>query len=135
MPQSKVACEFPRKHKIQVLEWSGNSPDLNPIENLWGTLKDKVADKKLSSVKHLWQVIKESWLKDLTSEYCSTLVNNLPRRIQAVNKSILDLNLCDRCNAIFEISHKSVWCKLLQMTVDQRNNLLETKSFECCSHM
>jgi len=42
---SKVAPEFLKKNKISVLEWTGNSPDLNPIETLWTIMKDKVAYK------------------------------------------------------------------------------------------
>ena len=61
--RSKVACEFLRKRKIQVLEWPGNSTDPNPIENLWNTLKNKVTDKQPSSMEHLWQVINETRVK------------------------------------------------------------------------
>ena len=32
--QSKSVTDF-LKNKISVLEWAGNSPDINPIENLW----------------------------------------------------------------------------------------------------
>ena len=39
--QSKVATEFLKKNQIGVLEWTGNSPDLNPIENMWTIMKDK----------------------------------------------------------------------------------------------
>ena len=28
------------KNNIQVLPWAGNSPDMNPIENLWELLKE-----------------------------------------------------------------------------------------------
>ena len=30
---------------VEVLDWPGNSPDLNPIENLWQVLKRKVRAK------------------------------------------------------------------------------------------
>lgn len=32
--RSKVVSKFLGKRKIKELEWSGNSTDLNPIENL-----------------------------------------------------------------------------------------------------
>ncbi|KAI0222937.1 Glutamate carboxypeptidase 2 [Lamellibrachia satsuma] len=38
--QSKVATDF-LKNKISLLEWPENSPDLNPIDNLWTIMKDK----------------------------------------------------------------------------------------------
>jgi len=34
--------KFFKESKLSVLEWPGNSPDLNPIENLWTVIK-KVA--------------------------------------------------------------------------------------------
>ena len=46
LSRSKVASEFLKKNKISVLEWPGNSADLNPIENLWTVMKDKVAYKQ-----------------------------------------------------------------------------------------
>ena len=41
-----------------MLDWPGNSPDLNQIENLWAILKDKVADEHSTRAKDLETEIK-----------------------------------------------------------------------------
>ncbi len=69
--RSKVAKTFLAENRIKVLDWPGNSPDFNPIENLWTNMKNKVAEKHPSSVKDLVKVIKEVWVK-----------KNLPRILQ-----------------------------------------------------
>ena len=46
--RSKVATDLLKKIKISALEWPGNSPDHNPIENLWTIIKDKVPYKQPS---------------------------------------------------------------------------------------
>jgi len=78
---------FLAKIKGSTLNWPGNSPDLNPIENLWEILKKKFADKQPSSIESLKEAIKEVWIKEISAEYCNNLILGIPRRIQAVIKS------------------------------------------------
>ena len=75
----KVVKDFLSKNKVKVLDWPWNSPDLNPIENLWKVVKDKVADRQPSNAKAL-----EDAEKEISVEYCQSLISSMPRRIQEV---------------------------------------------------
>ncbi|CAG9840214.1 unnamed protein product [Diabrotica balteata] len=39
---SKVIMKYFKDNNITLLDWSGNSPDLNPIENFWAICKVKL---------------------------------------------------------------------------------------------
>jgi len=57
-----------------VIDWPANSPDLNPIENVWRVLKARVAKRWPRTHQEMKDVILDEWEK-LTHEdiakYCS----------------------------------------------------------------
>ena len=84
---SKVAKNFLDSNNINLLKWPGNSPNLNPIKNLWTNMKNKVSEKQPLSGAELVKPIKEVWVKEIFKDYCQSLIESMPRRIKAVIKN------------------------------------------------
>ena len=72
---------FMRRRKIKYLKgWPPNSPDLNPIENVWGWLKRQVEMEKPGTGAALWRVARKKW-KKVTPSKCSGYMRSFPRRL------------------------------------------------------
>ena len=80
---AKVVKEWiNNQSSFQLLHpWPGNSPDLNPIENCWAKLKEKVALTQIDSYAVLVERIKKIWATQISSDYCKKLVESMPDRI------------------------------------------------------
>ena len=65
-------------------EWPCNSPVLNPIETLWGILKENMeGDGQISTLDELIKSIKFAW-EDIGSDILENLVARMPERIRLV---------------------------------------------------
>ncbi len=73
-------------HGVTVLDWPANSPDLNPIENLWSIVKRKMRDTRPNNADDLKATVKETWAS-IPPQQCHKLITSMPRRIEAVIKA------------------------------------------------
>jgi transposase len=70
------------RNKIKVIKWPSLSPDLNPIENLWGLLARRVyaEGKQFSSKEELKKAITREWSK-ITLKEIRDLIASMPDRV------------------------------------------------------
>ncbi len=73
-------------HGVTMLDWPANSPDLNPIENLWDIVKRKMRDTRPNNADDLKATVKETWAS-IPPQQCHKLITSMPRRIEAVIKA------------------------------------------------
>ena len=79
----QTATALLKSLRVKVMDWPSMSPDLNPIEHLWGILKWKVEVRKVLNICQLHDVVMEEW-KSIPVATCEVLVNSTPRRIKAL---------------------------------------------------
>ncbi|KAK3562899.1 hypothetical protein QTP86_011137 [Hemibagrus guttatus] len=83
---SKATTALLKKLRVKVMHWPSMSPDLNPIEHLWGILKWKVEERKVSNIHQLRDAVMEEW-KRIPVATCEALVNPMPKRCKKLGNS------------------------------------------------
>ncbi len=63
------------------LEWASNSPDLNPIENIWTLLKNKIKKRENKTTDEFKKSIIECW-NEIEQEHINNIINSMPKRLK-----------------------------------------------------
>ena len=80
---SRVAKDFIAENKINTIDWPSNSPDLNPIENIWYIMKNNVEKRMPRNVDELKQFMVEEWEK-IPQETVKNIIMSMKRRCELV---------------------------------------------------
>jgi transposase len=84
---AKVAREFIEENRVRIMDWPPQSPDLNPIENLWFEVKNAVRRKpEPSNLRELDVLVQEAWY-EIPPELCRQLIVSMPDRVAACLKA------------------------------------------------
>lgn len=85
---AKSVTEWINSREFECLEWPPQSPDLNPIENLWSDIKRRLNgfESPPKGVNELWERVTEVW-NLVNAETCRKLFMSMPNRMEEVIKA------------------------------------------------
>ena len=81
---AKIVKKWFIENEIKTLEWPPQSPDLNPIENLWSFMKLKLRDTHCKNLAELEDAIKKLRCQDIKMDTFISHVQSMPRRLEQV---------------------------------------------------
>ena len=81
--KAMVVMNFLKAENVTVMDWPPQSPDLNPIENVWKTLGERSKARNPKTTEQLWNVLLEEWNK-ITQQDINKLISSCSRRCQSV---------------------------------------------------
>ena len=71
------------QHGIQQMEWPPQSPDCNPIENVWSLMKARLKGKTFKNMKQFGAFLQRQW-KSFPPEYAQNLSESMASRCARV---------------------------------------------------
>ncbi len=84
--RSNIVTNWKNHKKIKYLDWPPRSPDLNPIENVWSVVKNKVARTRTKTSNEFIECIKNE-LDNIDMDFVRNVIKSMPDRIKKVIES------------------------------------------------
>ena len=83
---AKTIQRYLENKEQEVLDFPPQSPDLNPIENLWSQLNSSVQERSPKNLDELFGILEKAW-KKIPVEKLEKLVLSMPNRLKEVIKN------------------------------------------------
>ncbi|EFN66003.1 Transposable element Tcb1 transposase, partial [Camponotus floridanus] len=80
---AKKSQAFFRSCRIKQLEWPPQSPDLNPIENFWAILDNRINKSGVTNKNSYFEALQLAW-ENLDPQHLKNLIESIPKRLQKV---------------------------------------------------
>ena len=80
--RSLKALKFYKENNIKIIDWPSNSPDLNPIENIWAKIKNKICWQEFDNINKLRKRVEKEW-DSLTKKNLQIYSNSMNNRIES----------------------------------------------------
>ena len=84
--RSRVVKKWLKDNHVHVLECPRNSPDLNPIENAWNYMKNKVHEAHSTNIQTLKEVLMK-FCVPIYAEYFRKIAESMPNILHNVIKA------------------------------------------------
>jgi len=81
--RSYLIKEWKKECNITEYNWPSNSPDLNPMENIWNMLKIKVNKVENKTINDLIKCTEDKW-NEIDKEVINNIIEGMPKRILKV---------------------------------------------------
>lgn len=82
-------CKFLSDNNLEVMFWPANSPDLNPIENVWNIMKRNIGKIYVKNKKELVDVIL-SEVNKLDIQKINNIISSMDNRINELFNNSFD---------------------------------------------
>jgi transposase len=85
--RAQIVTNWLINNNVRTITWPPYSPDLNPIEEVWAHIKNKIGDKcLLRNLDELDQLVTNIW-SNVSVDYIKTLYNSMSTRLRQCVKS------------------------------------------------